>query len=445
MHIVTQLEEARQRHSEAVNKMEDWDVKVQDLPDEATAEEVEFFRNAFTAARAEAARWADQVERLEAISEARRQIQPPAENDEPAGDVRDVRVKVGNEPLTYREKGEHSFFHDLYDSQVRGNSVAANRLSKHMAEMAVEQRDLTTGDPGGGSFIPPLYLADRWIELPRPRRPFADAVPKIPLDPDGMTMSFPRIQTGATVAEQATENTAVSETDLDTETYQVSVRTIAGQNDVSRQLLERSRPGMDEVIFRDLLRAYDGRLDTQLISGSGVSGQHTGIRTVAGINTITFSSGDGAALIKKVYDAVQQIASNVYGTANLIVMHPRRSAWLAAHQGTTFPLLQQGGLMQAQGEQNNGFVGTIAGLPVLADPNIATNTGAATNQDEIFVVAVDELMLAEGPIRTDVFRDVLSGTLTVRLQISAYSAFAGGRLPKAISTITGAGLTPPTF
>jgi HK97 family phage major capsid protein len=267
----------------------------------------------------------------------------------------------------------------------------------------------------------------------------------VPLEPDGMRMDFPRVQTGAAVASQATENTAVQETDADSETYSVDIRTIAGQNDVSRQLLERSRPGMDTVIFRDLMRAYDGELDRQLFAGSGSSGQHRGLRNISGINAVTFSSGDGAALVKKIYDAAQQVATNAFVDADTIVLHTRRAAWIGAHQGSTFPLLQQGGLMQAQGTQNQAFAETIAGLRIIRDANIATTLGAGTNEDEIYVVALDEIMLAEGALQVKVYEDVGSGTLTVRLQVYSYSAFAGGRVPKAVSRISGAGLVTPTF
>jgi len=450
MHVVTQLDEARQRHADAVRKMEDWNAKCQDTPEDASQEEIDFFRNAFLAAKAECARWAEQVEQLEAISKARRQIEvdtpeDKSENGNGGAQPERSRIAVAGEPLTYTERSGTSFFSDLYMGTARGDSKALARLDRHMHEMKVEQRDLTTGDPGGGGFIPPIYLADRWVNLPRPRRPFADASPKIPLNATGMVMTFPRIQTGTAVAVQATENNAVQETDLDAETYTVDIRTIAGQNDISRQLLERSDPGMDEVIFSDLIRAYDSYLDAQLLFGAGTSGTHRGLRNVTGINTVTFSSGTADALIKKIYDAIQQIATNAYDQANLIVMHPRRSAWIASFQGSVFPLLQQGGLMQAQGTQDNGFVGTIAGLPVIADPNMATTLGAGTNEDEIFVVVREQQLLAEGPLRTDTFRDVLSGTLTVRLQVSAYSAFVGGRVPKTITKISGAGLVTPTF
>ena len=78
MNVVTQLDEARQRHAEAVEKMEDWDAKYQALPEDHTAEEQEFFKNAFGTAKREAKRWADQVDRLDFEAENARVVEQPS-------------------------------------------------------------------------------------------------------------------------------------------------------------------------------------------------------------------------------------------------------------------------------------------------------------------------------------------------------------------------------
>lgn len=82
---------------------------------------------------------------------------------------------------------------------------------------------------------------------------------------------------------------------------------------------------------------------------------------------------------------------------------------------------------------------------MILDGNIATNLGTNTNEDEVFLVVLDELILAEGPLRTRVLMEPLSGTLGVRIQAFGFSAFAGARRPKVIARISGAGCTPPVF
>jgi hypothetical protein len=90
-------------------------------------------------------------------------------------------------------------------------------------------------------------------------------------------------------------------------------------------------------------------------------------------------------------------------------------------------------------------VGRMHGLPVAVDPNIATNLGAATNEDLVYVMRAADSLLYESAIRTRVLPEVGSGTLTVRLQVYGYIAFSAARYPRAIAELSGAGLVAPTF
>jgi hypothetical protein len=51
----------------------------------------------------------------------------------------------------------------------------------------------------------------------------------------------------------------------------------------------------------------------------------------------------------------------------------------------------------------------------------------------------------ESPIRTRVLYEVLSGALTVRIQLYNYSATMFDRYPKSISAVRGTGLATPSF
>jgi HK97 family phage major capsid protein len=448
MKPTTQAEEARASLAESVDKMEDWDAKIQALPAEADQKEVEFHRSAFEAAKRETARWQETVSRLDEIDRARGSVtaKPDSETEErkPAG-----YTQVGDEMTekTYSQRTSahgRSFFIDLVNA-TRGDMEARVRLERHTHEVAVERRDLSTTVTAGGNFIPPQYLGEMYAELPRPGRPFADAIGSRPLMATGMSLTIPRITTGTAVALQAGDNAAVQETDVVEALLSVPVRTIAGQQDVSQQLFDRAEPGIDQILFSDLRRAYDVQLDSNLLNGTGAN-NHVGIRSVASVNTVTFTSPvTAAALVPKIYDAIQQIESNRYTQADLIIMHPRRSAWLASNLSSTFPLFQLGTLTQASGTQDMGMTTSLSGLKVVRDASVRTQDGAATNQDEIYVLSSSDLILYEGPLQARVLSDVGSGTLTVRLQLFGYSAFASGRQPKAISVISGAGLVTPSF
>lgn len=462
MRLTKHIEEARNLLDMAIAALDDQDAKIQALPEDAAEEERAFHEGLFAARQEEVSRLRKSLERLIAIEEAKQKV-PPLEEDKEQASATDGlsmqntlrmasslgRVSV-KESLIYQENSPHSYFKDLVFATVRNDVEAESRLAAHGRQMIIEKRaDVTTADPGGASFIPPLYMGQDWIDTAVGGRPFADAVPKIPLSPVGKRMDFPRVATAPTVAVQVNEADAVNEVDFDGETYSVSKVTIAGQNDVSIQTLEFTDPSIDVVIMRELVRSYNQQLDSQLLYGTGANGQHTGIKTVvtgsAG-NTVTFSSGGGDDLLGKVYDGLSQVATNQPGfEANTVIMHSRRAAWMASHRDANGNLFQQGQLFLASGPQDNGFVGNIAGLNVIRDPNILTNLGTGTNEDDVYVLDIRELMLAEGAQRTRVLQEVLSGTLQVRIQLYAFSAFAGGRRPKVITRISGAGLAAPTF
>jgi HK97 family phage major capsid protein len=362
-----------------------------------------------------------------------------------------ARGELFSESVYRPDERGRSFFRDLVWSARMQDPEATERLMAHHRETSewarAEARDVTTADPGLAGVIPPLYMGDLWIDKERAGRPLANAVRQIPLSGTGKQMDFPRVATAPEAEVQASEGAAVNEVDIDTETYSVPKVTIAGQNDISIQALEFSDPGSDEVILRELVKSYDSKLDFQLLDGSGSSGQHRGIDNVSGINSISFTTGGGDDLLGKIYEAQSTISTQAPGyMGNAVVLHPRRAAWIASHRDTSNPLLQQGELTLTNGLQDQGFAGTLAGLNVVIDPNLTVTSGAGTNEDlGVYVVDLGELYLAEGPVRTRVLTEVLSGTLQVRIQLYAFSAFAGGRRPKTVTKISGAGLSTPTF
>ena len=291
-------------------------------------------------------------------------------------------------------------------------------------------------------------------------RGFANAVRQVPLPAEGTVFNIPNGSTGTTVAAQAAENAAVSETNFAAGTdIAVNVRTYAGMQDVSRQTIERGTPGIDRIIYADLTADYAAKVDAAIINGAGTSGTHKGVLNATGINTVTCTDASPtvAEAWPKLSDALQQVGSNRKMPANLIVMHPRRWGWFtAALDSQNRPLIvaDPSAAVNAMGATASAafgegqLVGTLAGVPVLVDGNVPTNLGAGTNEDRIIVLRRQDPILWEegnGLPRELQFEDVGSGTLTVRLQVYGYSAFTAERFPEAVSVISGTGLVTPTF
>lgn len=244
-----------------------------------------------------------------------------------AAAVRPASVPVGGAVVRSEERTYHggnaqdrSFFADAFNAQFASDPQAQQRIQRHMQEIAVERRDVTTGTFNG--LVPPVYLLDQAAELARAMRPFADVLPSEPLPPNGMTMFVTRITTGTDAGVQPSENTGATEQDMVTTDFTIPVVTILGQQDLSRQALERSSI-LDSMVMRDLMGAYAVRLDAQMFNGTGANGQHRGVLNVAGTNTVTFASTSATTFLAKIAEAITAVNTARFAPATVIVMHPR--------------------------------------------------------------------------------------------------------------------------
>lgn len=374
-------------------------------------------------------------------------------------------VKITRSETVYRADGQFGFYADVL-SASKGDLNAMTRLSRHndiVAEERVEYRmvpahlggqmetrDGTTGATSFGSFIPPVWLLDEIAEKARTGR----VVPNIVRDggpPTSTSITIPRITTGTSTAIQASENAALSETDFITAQLTRTTSTIGGIQDASVQSVELSPLAVDRLIFSDLVADYNRALDSQCIIGTGASGQLLGLDALSGLNTVTYTDATPtvAELYPKIADAVQQVQTLRFLPPDAILMHPRRWAWfLAAVDSSGRPLVTPYAPMNSSGQYGSlnafGPVGGLLGLNVFTDANIPTTVGAGT-EDEIYVARFGDMLLLEGPMRTEVFRDVGSATATVRFRVYSFVNLFVGRFPAGVSQIRGTGLIAPTF
>jgi len=294
----------------------------------------------------------------------------------------------------------------------------------------------------------------QYVDLARAGRAYANLCNTQPLPAGTDSINIPKMSTGTATAIQTADNAAVAETDMTDTSVQAPVRTIAGQQDVAIQLLDQSPISFDQVIFRDLVADYATKLDLQVISGSGSSGQVTGVRGTSGITTIAYTDASPtvAELYSKLADAVQRVHTQRFMPPTVIVMHPRRWAWfLAASDSNGRPLVvpQSGNPQNAVATLGavaaEQVVGSMHGLPVVTDPSMPTTLGAGTNEDVVHVLRASDLLLFESGIRSRVLPDVGSGNLTVRLQVYGYLSFTAARYPASVVEIGGSGLAAPSF
>jgi HK97 family phage major capsid protein len=364
-------------------------------------------------------------------------------------------TKITSEARTYTPESGLSFVKDAFAAKFSNDYAAQERLARHTREEEVERRSVGTGNFAG--LVIPQYLVDLAAPLARAGRPTADfATNKMALPAAGMTLNISRMTTGTSTAIQAAENDAISNTNADDTLLTVNVRTIAGQQDISKQAIERGT-GIDQFIIQDLIRGWHTTLDNQILNGDGTSGAMLGIDATPGKNNVTFTEGSPtvAELYPKLADAYQSVQTSVYQNPTHWIMHPRRLAFLlAATDSTGRPLVVPtvNGPMNASATGagqayygNSGY--SLMGLPIIADANVRTNAGAGSDEDRIYCVNANELHLWEqagSPFALN-FDATGAGSLTIKSVVYGYGAFTSGRYPGAVSVISGTGLVTPTF
>lgn len=419
------------------------------------------------------------------------QVQPDGpERRAPSG------VTVTSEPLTYEPDSPHSYFQDLALMKVRGDSAAAQRLTRHAQEIGVElparekrireradrerrgldeeiltRRQKRAGlesrfiekrvapnrqDGQGGYFVPPLWMIDEFIDLPRFGRPFANRVRGMALPAGTDSINVPKVATG-TLTGMQTDGQQVTNQDMTDTFVNAPVRTIAGMQDVGMQLLDQSPVNFDEIVFADLIADLNMQLDIQCINGSGTGNQLLGVMNVQGTNTVAALTTDPAKLTDattpangvypNIASGLSQIAKNRKLPADSLFVSSSFWYWALSQQdanGRPVIVPQQvaqnpvasisGGEMVTEGPVG----AVIAGAPVVMDSNIPANLGASSNEQRPFAVRASDIFLWEGALRTRVLTEAVSDTLMIRFQIWEYCAFMPHRRPNAISIFNGA-------
>jgi hypothetical protein len=368
----------------------------------------------------------------------------------------DQVARIGYEPRVYSAHTDptgRSFLIDVGRNALHNDPSASERLARHMAEERVERTEWfaqvrAAGDATTGAFAGltvPQYLTDLYAPQISTLRPFADACThKYDLPPEGMALDISRITTGSSVALQANELDPVSSTSLDDTLLTVPVQTIAGQQRVSRQAVERGT-GVEGVVLQDLMRKYAVTLDNTLLNQAT-----TGLAAVAQTVTFTSATPDIPGFLGAIGKANSLLEQALMGVAvpTHLVVHSRRWHWMSSQTSTAWPVVSG----QAVPPQSTAAMITSEygpavravlpnGLKVVVDNNVSTAGG----QDDAFVVAADESMwLAETPnaplqIRAEQPAAPNLGILYVLYGYMAYWS----RYTNPASRLTGTGMAAP--
>lgn len=418
--------------------------------------------------RAEVAKRKAEIADLKERSSLAEEMRP-----EPAAPVADVRnaakpatpaIEEVREVSPYGEKSDNSWFVDqrtVKDRYASNAEVeeARGRLAKHYSavrdEGGVRQvRALTTTtDAEGGYLVAPAHVQSLFARLLVAGATVTQLVSKMPLPPKTDQINLPK-QTGATAVALHTQNNALTETSATFGTVQFNALRYGGAQTIPNFLVERSLPGVDQIVMGDLARQLANKINTDIVGGTG-----NGLTAIEGILAAdsigTATATAGTATLGDVWPALVNAISDVqaahYASPDAIVMHPRRWGWIIAQlDSDDRPLVGGVSPVNAVGSYQLGGapeadmvtrpVGNILGIPVYLDSTIPTTNGAGTDEDQIIVGVFREAMLFQSAPMFAVSTDAEFLKDQTIVKVTQDVAFTAERYPGAFSVVSGTAL-----
>lgn len=374
----------------------------------------------------------------------------PAEEAEPQRRTAPRVEQTLRDPI-YRVRGDHSFFVDVANANVKGDAAARERLRAMEAynTQEIQKRDLNNSANVGAEAVTPLYLQDKFEKARLAGAIASNLTSQEAMPALGDTITIP-MQTGsAAVASltQASPLNTLQETDAALDVCTESIIEVGGTQDISNFLNDRGTLGasIDSIIANHLAELLavdeDSRVIAKVRSGAGVA------------VTYTATTGTLVGIYTKLADVVQQIhtANRVAPTA--IVVHPRRfGKWASELDDNNRPLMvpmsvAQNPLAWASGDGSpvaEGFSGyAIHGLPIFLDANVLTTSD--TDQDTVYVCDWKKQYTWLGPVMVDIDRSIMFKQSGLTVRARRYFATMVGHRDDAFGKITGTGLAAPTF
>jgi len=211
----------------------------------------------------------------------------------------------------------------------------------------------------------PTPLLREIIGVVDARRYFIGSIDRQQLPPDCMSFKIPKIVSLPTVAQQTAELDEVSSTQSVIEDITVEVKTFAGGNRISRQLIERSDPSYFDELLRQLAAVYAQQVDTYAF---GICSNTAVLDNV---------DGDYAVITTAIAESfgVMRFTPNVlHVSATTSEASPSYFGLLSAVDLADRPLFAAAAPSNAGGVITQGSTaGTVAGLGLLVNPNVPDN------------------------------------------------------------------------
>ena len=299
------------------------------------------------------------------------------------------------------------------DNMTAGRFAKAQlqaQAGDHDAQLLVRAAldDNTTTTAAG--LIPTRFLREV-IGVIDSRRPFIDSLSREPLPDAGNEFKIPRRTQKPEVDEQVYEGDEVASTAFELDFLTVPIKTFAGGNRITRQLIERSDPAFLDRLLIEMASEYAQKVD------AFAHGE-----VVAALTSANDSAG--LSIAEAVGQGIADAWAEMRFSPNNVLVAPTTSDWfgfddlLKAVDGDDRPLFAASGqLVNAGGSLGPNTNGSVMGLNLVVDGNIGTDATALVYPS----AAATFYEVGGAPIQISV-QDV--STLEVEVAVYGYVAMA---------------------
>jgi hypothetical protein len=184
------------------------------------------------------------------------------------------------------------------------------------------------------------------------------------------------------------------------------------------------------------------RFEVGLLYSTGTANSHLpGVTLASGITSVSYTTDTptGSGLWPILAQTAGQRADLRRRPPECWMMRTSRWSWLMAQedlQGRPFGLSP---LFMGQDAVTPDPIGGLMGWPVFLNENVSATLGTAANEDENLCVRPRDIVLLESAPTTNVYREVLSGSLSARIQMHTRVA-AVTRYVSGVAVVSGSGL-----
>ena len=261
------------------------------------------------------------------------------------------------------------------------------------------------------------YLAPGWVgfinNLIDQNRPSWNVWSKGALPAQGLTVDYAKVTTnGAAVGVQSTENTAISQGNIVIDNVTATVKTYAGQTELSKQLVERSSVPYLDTAFQAMSIAYGNATNAAVVSAIAAL-DFTG-------KVMDMDGGTAKSVLEGIIDGAKYIKTNSGLNPEFILAGPALYKYLVTLADSTGrPIVRvDGGAANGEslGASPRPLEASVWNLPVVVDTTLGDTIGYMANSNALRVYES-----AGAPIR---LVDDISGqsTLTNSYAVYGYAA-----------------------